>query len=231
MPHLPVLVFDFDGTVALGEGPVMAYGRSVAEQLAEPARGALLASLAESLCPVSPADSAARDGYDRVRTLALAVGADDRSLRAGYEHSRASLGLAAAPIRPPAGLATFLTEHAGIARRVLVTNAPSTRLPEALALLGLASGFDQVFTDAGKPDGFPALLATLGAEAPLVSIGDVWENDLAPAQAAGFHTALVGGRRPVEATPDLSGESVTDLLPALTAWVRNPTQPIASGRA
>ncbi|MFJ2542685.1 HAD family hydrolase [Microbacterium sp. NPDC087589] len=210
-----ILLFDFDGTIALGDGPVLAYAAQVATALGDDAGfvDAIRSALAAS-------DGEALDGYDAVRRAGAQRGADSRLLSAAYRASRQQLATAAAPITAPDGLADFLTEAAADAERMLVTNAPATRIEEALDALGLSGLFDRVVTGAGKPAGLEALLAGLPADARVLSIGDIWHNDLAPAHARGHATALIGGFADTDATPTYRAADFATLTPQLTAWLR-----------
>lgn len=211
MPR-PVLIFDFDGTVATGDGPLLAYARAVAAHTAS--ADALVATVVAHL---SAPSSDVIDGYDVVRRAALAAGVDEAALAAAYTASRAQLGGSEAPVSTATGLAAFLRD--ADAERLLVTNAPATRLDVALAALGLEGLFDRIVTDAAKPAGLERLLDDLGADAAVLAIGDVWRNDLAPAHARGFATALVGGYPDPAAEPTFRAETLDELLPALAAWV------------
>jgi len=105
--------------------------------------------------------------------------------------------------------------------RILVTNAPGIRIDEALEALGLAGLFDRVITDAGKPSGLDEVLAELPADARLLSIGDIWRNDLAPAHARGHQTALVGDFPDGNAQPTYRAADFSELIPQLEEWLRS----------
>ncbi|MBF4622229.1 HAD family hydrolase [Clavibacter sp. VKM Ac-2542] len=226
------IVFDFDGTVSLGDGPVLRYAHHVAETLAVDARPRFAAAVAVGLQQVGRA-SGAVDGYALVQGLAADHGVPARLLSAAFLASRAELGGPHAPVRPPAGLASFLRGTSGRVRRVLVTNSPACRIPEALAALGLDDAFDEVVTGAGKPAGMDAVLdrvdpgpaAGLPA-ARLLSVGDLWVNDLEPAHARGFSTALVGPGSSDDARPTFRAATVADLYDDIDAWLDDaPSSP------
>lgn len=218
MPH-PVLIFDFDGTVALGEGPVLAYASAVARRadlghaFVDEIAGALTAA---------EVDGGAVDGYDLVRVHAERAGVTAAVLSAAYLDSRGVLGTAEAPVAAPEGLADLLAQTG--AERILLTNAPAVRLEEALGVLGLAGRFDRIVTDAAKPGGLARLLDELG-ERPVLSIGDIWRNDLAPAHARGHATALVGGFVDAAATPTYRAARLEDLLDDVRRWVAAASVP------
>ncbi|WP_053774965.1 HAD family hydrolase [Clavibacter capsici] len=219
------IVFDFDGTVSLGDGPVLRYAHHVSETLAGEARIRFASALAAGLPQVGRA-SGAVDGYALVQGLAADHGVPARLLSAAFLASRAELGGPHAPVLAPAGLAAFLQGLPGRVRRVLVTNSPDVRIPEALAALGLDGAFDEVVTGAGKPAGMPAVLDRVDpgpgagpAAARLLSVGDLWVNDLEPAHALGFSTALVGPGAADDARPTFRAPSVADLYDDIDAWL------------
>ncbi|MBE7953484.1 HAD family hydrolase [Microbacterium oxydans] len=208
-----ILIFDFDGTIALGDGPVLAYAQQVAAGLGDDDT-----FLDDVRAVLAAADGDALDGYDAVRRVAEARGADARLLSNAYLASRAQLGTADAPITAPDGLAEFLSSVD--AERILVTNAPAIRIVDALETLGLRGLFDRIVTGAGKPRGLEAVLAELPADARVLSIGDIWHNDLAPAHARGHATALIGGFSDPDATPTFRAAEFSTLVPQLEAWLR-----------
>jgi FMN phosphatase YigB (HAD superfamily) len=147
-------------------------------------------------------------------------------LSAAYLASRAQLGTADAPVSVPDGLAAFLRAAAPHAERILVTNAPSVRIAEALDGLGLSGLFDRIVTDARKPAGLDAVLDGLPADARVLSVGDMWRNDLAPAHARGHATALIGGFTDPSATPTYRAADFATLAPRLDAWLHETDLPL-----
>ncbi len=211
---ISLLLFDFDGTIALGDGPVLAYAQQIAGRLAD---GVGFVDSIRTLLDTADGDSL--DGYDAVRRAAEARGADAALLSAAYLASRSLLATADAPIAAPTGLAAFLAGPGAAADRVLVTNAPAIRIPEAIDALGLTGLFDRIVTDARKPAGLEAVLDAMPAETRVLSIGDIWHNDLAPAHARGHATALIGGFADPRATPTYRAATFADLVPDLKAWL------------
>ncbi len=102
-----------------------------------------------------------------------------------------------------------------------------------LAALGLSGLLDAVLTDVGKPGGMDAVLDRCGvrpdgAGTRVLSVGDVWVNDLAPVAARGHATALISRRPPPEARPTWTVPALPDLYPALREWVRTGAVPPTS---
>lgn len=209
----PVLLFDFDGTVSLGHGPVLAYAHHIAEKAGHPS----IAHDAEALLNSNDVGSA-RDGYHLVHTLAAELDVPEETCQEAYMASRENL--ADTGITAPEGLAEFLTSYPG--RTILATNSPEIGLSAALHTLGLKESFDAVYTGVGKPQGLTRILDTdLAGTDPtrLISFGDIWEYDLAPVAAVGGRTVLVDSpfSVPCEANPTWRVTRVTDIFPQLTS--------------
>ena len=221
----PTVVFDFDGTVALGRGPLEAY----ATCLGELTDGEMLTSCRTAVERFDAGQTSYRDGYDAIQTTARGRGATDEQLSTAYLRSRQLLATDAAPIHPPAGLAEFVNELTTRATCVLATNAPDLGIDRALSALGLAGALTAVHCSVGKPDGLEPIIAAALADGPTLAVGDIWENDLAPAQRLGADTALVGVGQPA-GTPTLRGATLTDLYDDIHAWASRPVTVPAGAR-
>lgn len=207
------VVFDFDGTIALGRGPLDAYARCVGELAGAAVAGACIEAVREFSTGTSPH----ADAYAAIRAAALGHGVDDALLSRAYLASRELLATDDAPIHGPTGLADFMTELAEKVRVVVATNAPAIGLDRALAVLGVADIVTDVHASAGKPAGLDAIVAPLIADGPTLAVGDIWDNDLAPAQRLGADTALVGIGR-TDGRPTMRAEQLTDLYEPILGW-------------
>lgn len=217
------LLFDFDGTIAIGDGPVLAYAKQVGAHLAPRDAERLLNALHRG----ELGDAA--DGYEYVHAHADAHGIRSADLGACYLASRELLGSDAAPVSAPPGITTFLDALPPSVRVVLATNAPDIRIAETLDALGLGSAFATTHTAVGKPDGLSPILADLLRDGPVLSIGDVWANDLVPAQRAGAATALISARELPTETPTFRAPKLELLYDSIMAWLdrsapRTPTR-------
>lgn len=224
-----LVVLDFDGTLCLGDDPVLAYARLVDEALESAGanrayrirdavqRGLDAADLRvpEIRCDDRgyPTDIAGttdmalwplQDGYQLVQLLALQSGLTSVEINAAFRASRAELlqrGLAASDVHAPAGVTDILSELRQRVAVVLVTNSPADRFDAWLAQLELQDHFDLIINSAGKPGGMPAavkhaMTTCATADAPMtmdqvVSIGDIWGNDLAYVHEQGGTTVLI----------------------------------------
>src|SRR5699024_6639006 len=124
-----------------------------------------------------------------------------------------------------AGLAEFLTRLRPAARCVLATNAPDIGIDRSLDTLGITHLIDERHTSVGKPAGLEPLITTYLTAGPTLAVGDIWENDLGPADALGAPTALVG----VSSTghPTMRGATLTDLYDHILRWAAQSQIPEA----
>lgn len=227
---LPVLVLDFDGTVCLGDGPVWSYAEAAIAALPRErteAGEALRAELAQFLATGTDPSTRGRysDGYAAVAALAAAH-LDPESLAHAYYSSRAALARGEVDVVPATGIAELLTQLGGRARRVLVTNAPALGLDAVMQRLGLAHCFDEVIGDADKPTGWSTLLPRLTRDLPsthVMSVGDIWANDIADPLAAGCVTALIDRFHRSDGHAHLVATRLDDVYDDILAWASDPT--------
>jgi FMN phosphatase YigB (HAD superfamily) len=237
-----VLLFDFDGTVSLGDGPVIAYARHLDEvagsevDLITRVVSRWLAAdgdLTQALDGLSDADpvylglhvvDGSIDGYSAAERLATTLKVPTDRIAEAYRASRADLADGLISTRAPEGFASFLAAFPASAHRVLVSNSPANGLTEQLAKLELSRSFDEVVTNANKPNGLAAIAERIlneqavGAER-LISIGDVWVNDLAPVAFLGGATALIDRLPlPPDAAPTVRAPHIEELYPWLLEW-------------
>ncbi|MCU1476100.1 MAG: hypothetical protein JWQ64_793 [Subtercola sp.] len=165
------------------------------------------------------------DGYEAAERLARARGITDEQLSTAYAGSRHELASGALETTAPAGLAALLDNLPKATQIVLVTNAPESGVTQQLRLLGLADHFDEIVTSARKPAGMGAIVERMleqyelsGMPSRLLSVGDIWRNDLAPAAALGCQTALIERLAAPDALPTYRATTIESLYPAITAW-------------
>lgn len=211
-----LLILDFDGTLCLGDGPVRAFAREVAS--------AVGASAAELLDPLdrflqgesgTPFDGSA-DAYTAVAEWARNRGLERGAMTAAFLRGRAEVDAGSIEISSPDGVIGRLGALEGW-HRVLVTNSPLASTVTLTARLGLDTVLDAIIGDAAKPGGLDALLAPDGELdvrrwRRIVSLGDIWINDLAPVHAVGGDTGLIERHPQPEATPTWRADNVQSLL-------------------
>lgn len=216
----PSIVFDFDGTLALGHGPVRAYAVCLADTFGSNRGGVFLANVEAALQAYDEGASEYRDGYHVVGALGESEGASAAQLGEAYLRSRSLLGTQDGPVEGVEGLAELLAELGRRARLVLATNAPAAGVTELLDTWGVRERFDELHFDIGKPAGLEQLVCRLIADGPVLSIGDIAEFDLVPAAAFGADTALVGARsasHPGSVT--MRGRSLAEIRGDIETWV------------
>jgi FMN phosphatase YigB (HAD superfamily) len=168
-----ILVLDFDGTVCIGDAPVLLYGRLLEERVralpghgsahggeqsgehgSEHEEGGILPALEEYLAVEDRAAlrrersddlDEAIDGYAAAQLLARRRGLGPEDMESAYQASRRALAVAGdIETSAPAGLAAFLEGLPRSVRRVLVTNAPADGIAAQLEHLGIAGGIDEI---------------------------------------------------------------------------------------
>jgi phosphoglycolate phosphatase-like HAD superfamily hydrolase len=224
-----LLVLDLDGTLLIGDGPVLDHARDIARLLDRRSTGSgtrLLGRLEAFLAgEADPRPLDAPDGYLATRSLALAAGLSDADVRAAFLAHRTRMAGGDVPFHAPDGAAALLAEVRSAVRVALVTNAPADGLPAILAALGLNDSFDHVVGEAGKPTGLPGVVdELLGAPRGshdlrrVLSVGDIWENDLAPLAIRGAATGFIDRHASGRGSPTFRAATFEGLIPAIRAW-------------
>lgn len=226
--HLALLL-DFDGTLYVGDLPVLAFARHCTEQLSAPRAKELIDGVRFFLEGKSVADRrvdlrAAEDGEEAVEILAAAMGLTQDQIDAAYRLARADLAASAFAIDPPDGLDQLFTDLRDV-HVMVITNAHPVGVMEVLDAIGLTAHVDDLITDAGKPGSMPGILvrtiAGIDAEAEprrVMVIGDRWASDLADASRAGATTALIDRFDRGDGDPTVRAKDLTELIPAIRAW-------------
>lgn len=220
-----LLILDFDGTLCLGDEPVRAYARAVADEAGIPHALVLDPLDAFLAADTSSVDIVvASDGYQATAELGRRLGLDAAALGRAYRASRADVDAGLVPMHAAPGMADELAHWTGW-RRVLVTNAPDAGTRALVSTLGFAGVVDHIIGDAGKPRGLEALLAEGGelhraVRTPLASVGDIWRNDLAPVAAVSGWTALIDRHPQVDAAPTVRARQPQDALRKLRECIQ-----------
>lgn len=215
------IIFDFDGTLAVGNGPVLAFAR----QVAEVAGDGFLQQVEAGLADFEAGNSPCRDGYDVVGSLATAHGVTDAQLSRAYRQSRELLGTDQAPVTTMPGLDDFLSGLRRHARLVLATNAPEAGVDAVLDSWRVREAFDALHFEVGKPAGLTAVVRETLADGPVLAVGDIAEYDLAPAWSQGADTALVGATSADDSiTVTMRGRTLAELRTAIESWAAAAAQ-------
>lgn len=221
-----LLILDFDGTLCLGDAPVLAYATEVARAVGEP-EASILAPLEAFLRGEDAGGLAgSADGYSAVARWARDHDLGERAMSDAYLASREALEAGELDIGTPDGIEGFLRGFADW-ERVLVTNAPTAGTVRLVERLGLAPLLDRVVGDAGKPEGLRRYTAP-GAEGDphrrgrTLSLGDIWRNDLEPVAHAAT-TALIERHPQPAARPTFRAARIEDLYDVIAHWRASPS--------
>lgn len=219
------VIFDFDGTLAIGHGPVLAYARAVAPSASK----AFVPRVEKALRAFDAGRSAYRDGYHIVAELAAKDGVSSGTMKQAYQVSREILGTVHAPVDAPSGLASLLEALSQHALLHLATNAPAEGVEQVLDSWAVRDCFDQLHFNVGKPDGLYPILRHMLESGPVLAVGDIVEYDLQPALDLGADTALVGATAALsDAKVTMRGLTLDDLRGELVSWASQP--PISDTR-
>lgn len=211
----PSIIFDFDGTLAIGHGPVLAYARLVAAA----AGPKFVEHVDAELARYDAGTTDYRDGYNIVAALAEAQGVTAEQRAEAYTRSREQLGTDEAPVASMPGLDSFLATLSRKANLVLATNAPQQGVDRVLNSWGVEGAFDAQHFNVGKPSGLRVIVERALEHGPVLAVGDIVEYDLAPAMALGADTALVGATASTStAKVTMRGESLETLTAAIHTW-------------
>lgn len=225
-----VLLLDFDGTICRGDEPVRHYAQLLADELDE-ARGKRLVNDVDVYLESGASGGVApgaRDGYDAVKLLATAEGLSRAMVRQAFLNARAKLAAGELVFEVPEGLVTFLNALPERVRVAVVTNAPTHGLRTILDHMGILSSVDDAMGDAGKPSGMAGVVGQLlddakATEEPwrLLSVGDIWENDLRVPRERGCVTAYID-RFGIDAGPaHARAETLEGLYCPIQRWARD----------
>lgn len=223
------LVFDFDGTLYVGDLPVLSHARHCAEQLSDAEATTLIDNVRLFLEGKSVGDrfvdlAPARDGLQAVEMLGAAAGLSTEQINDAYRASRRDLAGSAFAMDAPDGLRELL---AGLERAhvMVVTNAGPTGVHEVLESVELSPYIDEVITGAGKPDSMPGIITAVlqriaAPDQPrrLMVVGDRWDTDLTGAHRLGAATALVDRFGRGDGTPTFRAAELAGLIPGIRDW-------------
>lgn len=277
MTREKLLLLDFDGTLCLGDDPVLFYADRVDAQLVArnlaghfagtTVRGIVTRAFAANTllaaeiqydaagtpltvgtepthddAKAHPVSWPLQDGYQLVQLLARQAGLTDAESGECFRAARRDLlahGLEQTDVHAPSGAKELVAKIAECAVVVLVTNSPAEVFEPWLEALGLTEAFDLVINDARKPFGMPEALeraravgaagtaaGTGSAASPgqpihpheVLSVGDIWRNDLEHVASLGGGTVLIDRFHTGLGEPDHRVEGFDGAAQAILTW-------------
>lgn len=222
-----IILLDFDGTACRGDEPARAYAAKIAATLPGPDGRRLTSLLDDFLDGTVTGDLLidAHDGYQAVAHLAAAFSVPAEITQAAFLSVRGRLAEGEIRVGVPDGLIDLLDGLRPNVATVLVTNSPTAGMAEIVHRLGLDQVLDEVVGDAAKPTGLPPLLDRLldaiGAQHEpwrLLSIGDIWANDLRIPRERGAATAYVDRFDRRQGPADARAAVIEDLYGYVRTW-------------
>ena len=226
----PVLLLDFDGTVCLGDGPVLAYAQEAFGYLPANERSAVRTRLAAFLSGDPDLLRQYADGYGCVQDL-VADHLSPEQLSAAFLTSRKRLATEDLGTSAAAGIKDLLSVLDGSVTRVLLTNSPAVGVVESIKRFGLSELFDQVVVGARKQHRMGEHVAVLTDGRPsatLISVGDHWANDVAVPLQRGCATGYISGHPGADEPAHLCGRDLATVAPGILDWAQDPVEFVAS---
>lgn len=188
------MVMDLDGTVYRGPAPYRHYAQLIARSMAPDARRAYLQALEQFIAGESEVRAA--DGWEAAVVLARGAGSKATAFHPAFLATRRFMLEDRCEVEVPSGMMRFLALARTHARVILATNTPAPYVFPLLRRLGLGDSFDEVCCGAEKPSRFGRRLIAWAELFDLptrlvLSVGDHFVNDIAPALSAGCTTAYI----------------------------------------
>ncbi|WP_168198591.1 HAD family hydrolase [Nesterenkonia sp. NBAIMH1] len=173
-----------------------------------------------------------QDGYQLVQLLGRQAGLNDAQTGQAFMAARRRIvrdGLEQTDVHAPEEAGRLIAEmRAAGVRVVLITNSPAEGFDRWLDALGLHESFDEVINSARKPYGMPEALQQAARHDDLnglsiLSVGDIWKNDLAPVADLGGETVLIDRFGTGLGAPDHRVSSFDEAVSMMRTWADAPT--------
>lgn len=218
-----LLLFDFDGTLYRGDDPFRYYAKAIAARMSDLDGSTYLRAVDGHLSGTETVESG--DHWEALVSLARPVIQDRNILQDAFMETRGHMMTDACQLEVPEALIDFLTDIKGRVILAVASNSPDQAAYPLLDKLGLTPFFDWIRPEAKKPIGLsPFVNEILGPERAklpdaVLSVGDNYRNDIAPAREHGWRTAYISpyGYQPGPST--YVGRQIEDVLPELWRWV------------
>lgn len=231
-----LILFDLDGTLYRGDAPFRFYAKTIARFMPPADAHRYLERVEDHLQGVKGIVEG--DNWEAVVHLAQPYIWDDDQWTEAFRKTREFMAGDDCELEMPDGLREFLREARGRVTLACASNSPPEAAYTLLKKLDLADAFDHIAANVNKPEGLIAQASMLWGGNILpqrtLSVGDNYQNDIAPALAAGWQTAHISPHGYFPGPSSVHGHTMEDVLPFLANWVAElPTlsQADSEGRA
>lgn len=217
---MPLIIFDFDGTLYHGDDPFRFYACVVARTMSDLDRTTYLEQLDRHLGGTR--NVVAGDNWEAVVQLAQPYLVDQNLWQDAFMETRQYMMSDKCELFVSEPLREFLKTMKGRMPLLCASNSPDEAALPLMERLGLLHLFDRVQPAAQKPDGLIAVVESfLGSTPPpetILSVGDNYINDIQPALMAGWATAHISPHGYFPGPSTYRGYTIEDVLPALYTW-------------
>ncbi len=218
-----VVVFDFDGTVILGDQPYYRCAEIISKQLPASDADAFISKVKAALTRSIPFPG--EDGWNMLSNLSREFSSKD-TFTAAFHETRKEMLEYGNMTYVPESVKVLLRRIKQYAVLALASNSPPSYVEPVLRKYSLDSYFSYVRPGAGKPAGFEYIVRQiidhekLPVDFMLLSVGDHYINDILPAVESGWDGAFVN---PYGVDPRKSTVSAGD-IDALSEWITDWVQ-------
>ncbi len=218
-----IVVFDFDGTIILGEKPYLRCAEIISTKLPDTEAVAFLKTVKSALDHSIPFPG--EDGWSMLSSLSSKYSKEDLFTEAFHQTRKEMLA------RPdmtymPDSVNNLLEKIKPISILALASNSPPQYVEPVVRRYSLDHYFDYIQPKAGKPMGFMQLVKRtvenekLHDDYCVLSVGDHYPNDILPAVEAGWDGAFVNPFLLDMRKSTISDKSVESLSPWILKWVQ-----------
>ncbi|MGP6207488.1 HAD family hydrolase [Cuniculiplasma sp. SKW3] len=210
----PYILWDFDGTLYRGIRPFIIYTSSILNLLGEEDTG----EIKEIERRLKDYDHFyGNDGYEIVARYFSSV--PSRILQAAYEEMRETLLDHPEYVEVPQKLQEFLKRSKEKSIMIVASNSPEPYVTPFMEKLGLVDYFSRIISWAAKPEGIIRIIKELPEDANLLSVGDHYPNDIAPAIELGKDAAYISPYSTGNMKATFKGKKIEDVLPKMSKWI------------
>ncbi len=218
-----IVVFDFDGTVILGDQPYLRCAEIISKQLSPSDADAFLSKVNAALTHTIPFPG--EDGWNLLSNLSREYISGDAFTTAFHETRREMLVRDDMTYMPDS-VKLLLRRIKPFAVLALASNSPPPYVEPVVRKYSLDSYFSYVNPSAQKPARFHHMVMQiinqekLPEDCRVLSVGDHYINDILPAVESGWDGAFVNpfGLDPRKST--VSAENIEALSDWITDWVQ-----------